>query len=101
MTPGRDQGFESEENQRSLKVGDCHSPDARALKADSASPLRFSRRALLEGSASSALGAAALGWSSPVIGAGYYKICRFRRRRVATSDGNLPHPSGGSAGISR
>ena len=70
MTPGRDQGFESEENQRSLKVGDCHSPDARALKADSASPLRFSRRALLEGSASSALGAAALGWSSPVIGAG-------------------------------
>ena len=36
-------------------------------KADPASPLRVSRRALLEGSASSALGVAA-GWSSSVIG---------------------------------
>ena len=35
---------------------------------DPTGPLRVSRRALLEGSASSALGAAAIGWSSSVIG---------------------------------
>ena len=36
-------------------------------KSDPTNPLRVSRRALLEGSASSALGAAAFGWSSSVI----------------------------------
>jgi len=40
------------------------------MKADPATPLRVSRRALLEGSASSVLGAAAVDWSGTVIGPG-------------------------------
>src|SRR5215469_7207041 len=40
------------------------------MKADPASPPRVSRRTLLEGSASSALGVATVGWSCAVIGPG-------------------------------
>jgi hypothetical protein len=53
------------------------------LQADSANPLRVSRRALLEGSASSALGAAALGWSGSARAANAVPDGGARRQMAA------------------
>jgi hypothetical protein len=72
-------------------------PIVEPLKGDRASPHPVSRRALLEGSASAGLVAAAarLGRCRAPFGR-----CE-RSRRLAAPDGDLPHASGGGAGISR